>query len=106
MQDTVSYIMKNLSDEELSVNEIADRLYLHPVYLNRIFKKEKGTSISQFIIGERMKLAADMLKTGKMGANAVSEQVGYKSYSNFNLSFKKYFGCTPSQYMEKDGSGK
>ena len=106
VQDTVSYIMKNLSDEELSVNEIADRLYLHPVYLNRIFKKEKGTSISQFIIGERRKLAADMLKTGKMGANAVSEQVGYKSYSNFNLSFKKYFGCTPSQYMEKDGSGK
>lgn len=100
VQEAVGYIMRNLVDEELSVNEIADKLYLHPVYLNRIFKKEQGTSISQFIIGERMKLAAEMLKTGKIGANAVAEHVGYKSYSNFNLSFKKYFGCTPSQYSE------
>lgn len=102
VQDMVSYIMKNLSNEELSVNEIADKFYLHPVYINRIFKKEKETSISQFIIGERMKMAADILKTGKIGANAAAEQVGYKSYSNFNITFKKYYGCTPSQFLEKN----
>lgn len=98
---TVSYIINNLGSESLSVNEIAEKLYVHPVYLNRIFSKERGITIGQFIIGERMKLAADLLKTNYLNANAVAELVGYKSYSNFNQMFKKYFGCSPSQYQEQ-----
>ena len=39
-QDVISYIIKNLKSEELSVNEIAEKFFLHPVYMNRIFKKE------------------------------------------------------------------
>jgi YesN/AraC family two-component response regulator len=100
INDTVGYIIKNLGSETLSVNEIADKLFIHPVYLNRIFKKEKGISIGQYIIGERMKMAADLLKTRHLSANAVAELVGYKSYSNFNLMFKKYYGHSPSQYNE------
>ena len=98
----IEFIIKDLASETLSVNDIADKLYLHPVYLNRIFKKEKGVSIGQFIIAERMKMAADLLKTKHISANVVSELVGYKSYANFNLMFKKYFGCSPSQYVNED----
>lgn len=98
--DTIGYIVKNLGSETLSVNEIADKFFTHPVYLNRIFKKEKGISVGQYIIRERMKLATDLLKTKHLSANVVAELVGYKSYSNFNLMFKKYYGCSPSQYDE------
>lgn len=100
--DTVSYIMENLGSHTLSVNEIAEKFYLHPVYLNRIFRKEKDISIGKYIIGERMKLAAELLKSGRMSANAIAEQVGYTSYSNFHMMFKKYFDCTPIQYVEKE----
>lgn len=95
------YILKNLGHDELSVNGIAENMYMHPVYLNRIFKKEKGTSVSQFIINERMKISAELIKSGHLSANAVAEQVGYRNYSNFNLTFKKHFNCTPSQYKEQ-----
>jgi Response regulator containing CheY-like receiver domain and AraC-type DNA-binding domain len=97
----ISYILKNIGSETLSVNEIADKLFIHPVYLNRIFKKEKGISVGQFIIGERMRLAADLLKSRNLSANAVAESVGYKSYSNFNLMFKKVYGYAPSQFQEQ-----
>jgi YesN/AraC family two-component response regulator len=96
----VGYIVKNLGSETLSVNEIAEKLFLHPVYLNRVFKKEKGISIGQYIIRERMSMAADLIKTKHLSANVVAELVGYKSYSNFNLMFKKYYGCSPSQYQD------
>jgi len=102
VEEAVGCIVKDLASETLSVNDIAERLYLHPVYLNRIFKKEKGVSVGQFIISERMKMAADLLKTKHLSANAVSELVGYKSYANFNMMFKKYYGCTPSQYSGED----
>lgn len=99
VQEITGHIIRNLGSEDLSVNGIATQFYMHPVYLNRIFKKEKGTSISQFIIGERMRLAADMIREGKMSVNAIAEQVGYKNYSNFNFTFKKFYGCTPSQFQ-------
>ncbi|MFA9376392.1 MAG: response regulator [Lachnotalea sp.] len=100
VNDIIGYVIKNLGSETLSVNEIAEKLFIHPVYLNRIFKKEKGISLGQYIIGERMKMASDLLKTKQLSANSVAELVGYKSYSNFNLMFKKYYGCSPSQYSE------
>lgn len=105
VEDTVDaaicYIVKNLGSETLTVNEIAEKLFIHPVYLNRIFNKEKGISVGRYIIGERMKLAADLLKTKHLNANSVAELVGYKSYPNFNMMFKKYYGCSPSQYQEQ-----
>lgn len=99
-EEIEEYVVKNIGSAELSVNTMADVFFLHPVYLNRIFKKEKGMSISQYIIGERMKLAEDLLRSGKLSAATVAEQVGYKNYSSFNLVFKKYFGYAPTQYKK------
>lgn len=96
------YVRDNLGNADFTINEIAEKMYLHPVYLNRVFKKKKGTSIGQYIISERMELAATLLQEGRISAYVVSEQVGYKSYSNFNLTFKKTFNCTPSQFGKQE----
>lgn len=95
-------VQENLGNADFTINEIAEKMYLHPVYLNRVFKKEKGTSIGQYIINERMELAAVLLREKSIGASVVAEQVGYKSYSNFNLTFKKTFHCTPSQFGKQE----
>lgn len=105
-KETVSqcaaYIMKNISDETLNVADIAAHFYLNAIYLNRIFKREKGMNISQWIIKERMLLAAELLKNPANTAIAVANQVGYGNYPYFSTVFKKYYGCTPSQYTEKN----
>lgn len=96
----VAYIQNNLSSMELSVNSLAAQFYMNRVYLNRIFKKTQHVSISQYIINERMKLASQLLKKPSLTLNAVSEGVGYNSYSYFVSAFKKFYGCTPSQYRK------
>ena len=70
------------------------------MYLNRIFKNVMKVSISQYIINERMKLAAQLLKKPELSMNAIAEGVGYSSYSYFVSAFKKYYDCTPSQYRK------
>lgn len=100
VEECTAYILQNLNNEELSVNELASHFYLNPIYLNRIFKKEKNITISQFIIREKMSLAAQLLKNPASSAIAVANQVGYPNYSYFSTIFKKYYGCTPSQYRE------
>ncbi|WP_282923801.1 response regulator transcription factor [Mediterraneibacter massiliensis] len=97
-----SYILENLDNENLNVSDIAAHFYLNAIYLNRIFKKEKGLNISQWIIKKRMQLAAELLQNSEHTANAVAHQVGYTNYPYFSTVFKKYFNCTPSQYAEKN----
>ena len=94
------YILEHLESEELSVNDVAGYCHLSPIYLNRIFKKEKGISISQYMIREKMSLAAELLKDGKLAANLVALRVGYPSYPHFSATFKKYYGVSPSKYQE------
>lgn len=96
-----AYILKNIENPGLTVDKLAEYFHFHPVYLNRIFKKEKGESVSQYIINERMKLAALLLDAKQYGANEVAEKVGYSHYTNFYNMFKKYYGCSPAKYMEK-----
>ena len=97
------YILQHLGEESLRVEEVANVLHFHPVYLNRLFKKHRGISVRDYIHQERMKLAAWMLESGKMSINAIAEEVGYQSYSGFNMMFRKYFGCTPGQYLAAHG---
>ena len=59
-------------------------------------------NISQWIIRERMLLAAELLKNPSNTAIAVAIRVGYSNYPYFSTVFKKYYGCTPSQYAEKN----
>ena len=92
------HVVEKLQEEGLLVNEIAEAFHLHPVYLNRIFKRETGISLSQYILNERMHRAASLLAQGNFSANDVAAKVGYKNYSNFYSAFRKYHGCSPSQY--------
>ena len=101
MEECAAYILERLQREDLSVSEIAAHFYLNPIYLNRIFKKEKNITISQFIIREKMELAAKLLKLPDSSASMVANQVGYPNYPYFSTLFKKYYHCTPTQYKEE-----
>ena len=97
------YITKHLRESDLLVTDIAEALFLNKDYLNRVFKKEKGISVSQYLIQERMKLAGLLLCEEDSSVNAVAEQVGYNNYPYFASSFKRFYGCTPSQYQREHG---
>lgn len=98
---TEEYILRHLQESELMVGDIADAMHLNKDYLNRVFKREHGISISQYLIQERMKLAAVLLEDGSNNANTVAGQVGYQNYPYFASSFKRYYHCSPSQYQKE-----
>ena len=101
LEEVVEYIMQNITENDLNVESVASYFHFHPVYLNRIFKKMKNTSIRQFIINERMRIAALLLREGNCSVNEVAEKVGYSHYTNFYNMFKKTYKMSPIQYVEK-----
>ena len=94
------FILQNLGNEELSVSMVAEKCNLSPEHLNRIFRKEEGYSLGQYMIKERMELAGRLLREGKVSATVVAQEVGYPNYSYFSASFKKYYGCSPQRFIQ------
>lgn len=99
-EQCIQFVLEHIGDEDLSVTRIAASVYLNPVHLNRVFKKEKGINLSQWITKERMELAASLLKTARLTANEVALRVGYRNYPYFSTLFKSYFGQSPSQFVK------
>lgn len=99
IREVIGYILQHIEDQELTVEKIAGSVFMHPVYLNRLFKKHYKISIGKFIVDERMKYAACLLKTTNLSMSMVAEKVGYSYYASFSVVFKKYYGITPTQYQ-------
>ncbi|MFC6452521.1 helix-turn-helix domain-containing protein [Paenibacillus vulneris] len=96
----IGYIKLHLA-EDLSREEIANHVYLNPDYLNRLFKKETGMAISDYLFQERLKLAQELLSKTEMPISAVASHIGYANFSHFSRMFKKYTDMNPNEYRQK-----
>lgn len=86
--------------EEISVDKLADMVYMTPSYLSHLFKKETGQNLSKYLKSYRMEMAKEKLeKTNEKIVN-ISYQVGYSNVSYFCQSFREYFGVSPQKYRD------
>ncbi|MEF2852731.1 MAG: AraC family transcriptional regulator [Lachnospiraceae bacterium] len=98
-------IRKNLSDENLSVNGIAEQVGVTPSHLSRYFKHQMGTGVLEYIHQSRVELAKDMLKNSpEVKIRDVAVKSGFCNITTFIRVFKKYEGMTPGQYRESLGA--
>ena len=94
------YIDEHLS-EKVSRTEIADYVALSENYLSRLFHKENGCSISDYILQKRMNMAKKLLVQTKLPVSAIGEQVGYETTTYFIRVFKREIGMTPKDYRKE-----
>jgi two-component system response regulator YesN len=94
------YIAQNL-EQELTNEKIAAQVYLNPVYLNRIFKKETGLTMSDYIQKERIEKARKLLEKTEMPVGVVAMHVGYSNFSHFSRMFRRQTGLSPQNYRKK-----
>ena len=94
------YIMRNYTDESLSVSKIADEMAIHIVTLSRVFKDNEGESLSSYINNLRVEKAKDLI-ISDLKLEQVASSVGFGSLRTFMRSFKKHEGVTPGQYKSK-----
>lgn len=99
VQESVKYIRQHL-DVDLSVAEIAEYAGMNPEYLTKLFKKNTGCTLKEYIVKEKMESAKMLLTTTSLPVTLISSHVGYGNYSNFTRSFKQLVGCTPMEYRK------
>jgi len=87
--------------QELSVKMIADKVYLHPVYLSKIYKAETGEGLGDYMIRMRMERALYLLKNTNKKIYEITSELGYQNPQYFSKMFKKHYGMTPNEYRDQ-----
>lgn len=83
-----------------STREYAKKVHLSLTYLCRIFKRETGQSIGEYINENRMNEASHLLIIGNRPIRQIALQVGFSNFSYFSKRFREYFHMTPRQYRK------
>lgn len=95
-------------NEDLSVEILAEQVYLSPGYFSYIFKKETGQNLSRFVKEYRIEQAKKRLSDTNMKVVQICQETGFSNVSYFIKSFREYYGCTPEQFRKgelKDEKG-
>ncbi|MCI9188055.1 MAG: AraC family transcriptional regulator [Lachnospiraceae bacterium] len=96
-EQVVTYIEDHYS-EKISLDQIAENMYLSPFYISRIFKGETGNTPIRHLINLRLEKARELLEGGYQGSiQEVAALVGYDDAYHFSKLFKKRYGISPSQ---------
>ncbi|MFC3802862.1 response regulator [Cohnella sp. GCM10012308] len=97
LDDVVDYVGKHYC-EEINLNGVAERFYMSPAYLSRIFKQAYNENFNEYLNRMRMDAAAKLLHQPDLKLEDVSGMVGYGNVSYFLKKFKERYGCTPTAY--------
>lgn len=93
-------VSSNLSNEKFTVEDAIAGLNYSNNYIRHIFTQTEGKSIKEYIILERMLLAKQLLENSDMPIKEIAERTGHHNQHYFSSSFKKYVGCSPSEWRE------
>lgn len=101
VEQIVSYLEDHYN-EKISLDQIAENMYLSPFYISKIFKSEIGDTPIRHLINIRLEKAKELLESGDSGSiQAVAAMVGYDDAYHFSKLFKKRYGISPSQAKKK-----
>lgn len=95
-----NYIHAHLGDR-LLCEQIAGVVYLNVDYLERLFKRETGVTITDYIAGCRIEMAKKLISGTSMPISSIAQEIGYTSFSYFSKLFKRSTGMNPRDYRRK-----
>ena len=105
MERVMKSINKNLADSDFNVDMLTQEVGISRAQLHRKMKEMTGISTSEFIRNIRLEQAARLLREQKINVTQVAYTVGFSNLAHFSTIFRKHFGISPSEYLERGGLG-
>lgn len=95
------FITENYHRDDLSLNNAAEYVNLSPQHLSRIFKKEMGITLVDYLTQVRIEKAIELFAQEDIKMYEIAEKVGYTTQHYFSNVFKKVLGISPLDYRNQ-----
>lgn len=96
----IEYIYNHIHDR-ITIEDLAAYTDLSPSYLSRLFKKELGISVSEYIREKKIDKAQNLLKYSDFTPVEIANYLSFSSQSHFIQTFEKMVGMTPKKYRDR-----
>ena len=93
------YIKDNLS-APLTLKKISNAVFFSPAHCEKLFKKETGKSIINYLLDERLESAKMLIREGSLSLSDIAVETGFSDYNYFSRIFKKRVGVSPISYKK------
>lgn len=98
--EACGYVKRHL-DRKITLEEVAERLFMNPSYFSRLFKKETGETFIEYVTRMKMHRAKELLENSATPVGKICETLGYDNQSYFIKLFKSFAGVTPVEYRSQ-----
>ncbi len=98
LMTVLEYVNDNLSGD-LSLDTMEKKFFINKYYLSRLFKKNTGMNLHQYVIYKRLARAKELLSAGA-SVTETCFMTGFNDYSNFYRLFKRIIGIAPAEYKK------
>ena len=101
----VEEVKKNIISRrftKISIQEIADDLGISKEYMQKLFKKYEGISITEYISDIKIEAACNMLRYSDRQIQEIAEYLHYGSVSHFSTAFRKKMHQSPKEYRDQN----
>lgn len=95
----IDYIYAHIK-ERITIEDLAEYTGLSASYLSRLFKKETGVSISDYVREKKIEKAQHLLKFCDYSLVEIANYLSFSSQSHFIQLFKEFTGMTPKKYRD------
>ena len=97
VQNACAFVHSHIRDK-ISLNDIAQHLAVTPSYLSGVFKKHMGTTLSVYILDQKLQYATELLANTSISIKALALELKFCDSQHFSKSFEKKFGLRPLAY--------
>jgi AraC-like DNA-binding protein len=97
VERTTAILRSHLADPP-DIEALGAQVGCSSFYLSRLFSKEMGMTIPQYVRQIRIERAADLLLEGRHNVTEAAMEVGYSSLSHFSKAFCTTIGCCPALF--------
>ena len=97
----VKKFIKDNIYSKLDRQTIAEHVYLSPDHVGRLFKKETGYTLVEYIISQKVEKAKELIDENSYTIGEIAQKLGYDNFSYFSEVFKKETGYSPTDYKRR-----
>ncbi len=97
---TILTFVNNNFTQSITLKSLAQKFYVNPIYLGRVFKKNTGTLFNEYLTNLRIEKSKVLLNKTNKKVYEIASEIGFSDPNYFIAKFLKFEGITPSQYRK------